>query len=529
MLGQRFLMQGASGAGKSRAMRLMYERLPSAYQQIIVDVDAEFHTLRRPGHDYIILGGAYEDAPGLIDMDWRSLATVVLKMGANIIFQIDEWSLDDQREFVAEFFAGLLSAPQDLWRPLIVGLDETDLFAPNGPTVASSNAVFDLAKRGRKRGFSAFYATQRMASLSADVRGQCENILIGRVNQGLDQRAAAEALGLAPRSAEVLAMKTFKQGQFWISGPSLNGGDIVCARLDLSETAAPKPGSAVPPSAAPAAVLKALAKLPKKEAPPAPEASQASPQAHGTAAPQVVFRDDPAALERARAAGEAEGVTKGWGQCWKAIMDALALVYQPEAEPAPPARVNGAGGDRERSPKPPKPGNFAPHQPSHPIPSDPTLSPPSLVVLKAFVDAYPRPLTFRMAALSAGRSPKSSNQKTVERELPACGQLVEATPGKWTLTPAAATRYGVEHITRNEPAGVVEKWKSKLPDVQARLLDAIWQHGYFPSRERWAEEAGVSPKSSNMKSGPAELASLDLVTLYEDGGATLHEDLQTRQ
>ena len=44
---------------------MILESLPADFQQIVLDVEDEFHTLRTSDRAYAILGGPYADAPGL--------------------------------------------------------------------------------------------------------------------------------------------------------------------------------------------------------------------------------------------------------------------------------------------------------------------------------------------------------------------------------------------------------------------------------------------------------------------------------
>ena len=93
------------------------------------------------------------------------------------------------------------------------------VISPTFGMTESSEALTLLATAGRKRGFGAMFATQRLSQISKDVLGQCPNRIIGRVDQGLDRRAAADTLGFAPSGAEARALMQLAY-QFWIVGPA---------------------------------------------------------------------------------------------------------------------------------------------------------------------------------------------------------------------------------------------------------------------------------------------------------------------
>jgi hypothetical protein len=59
----------------------------------------------------------------------------------------------------------------------------------------SAGAVKDLATRGRKRGFCAVLATQRLSKLHKDAAAECNNKLIGRTSLDVDVKRAATSSG----------------------------------------------------------------------------------------------------------------------------------------------------------------------------------------------------------------------------------------------------------------------------------------------------------------------------------------------
>jgi hypothetical protein len=87
--------------------------------------------------------------------------------------------------------------PRELWRPLLVSLDEGHLFAPergSGESVATQ-AVIDLATLGRKRGYCLVVATQRLSKLHKDCAAELLNKFIGYTDD-VDLQRAGEQLGM---------------------------------------------------------------------------------------------------------------------------------------------------------------------------------------------------------------------------------------------------------------------------------------------------------------------------------------------
>jgi hypothetical protein len=128
--------------------------------------------------DYVLIGGDGADAP-LTEDTAGELAIKPLEPGVSAILQLNDFGLARQRRVIARFLAGLMKAPRQLWHPVLVTLDEAHRYAPQSAPVESSEAIVNLATAGRKRGFGALFATQRLSQLSRDVLGQCPNRIMG--------------------------------------------------------------------------------------------------------------------------------------------------------------------------------------------------------------------------------------------------------------------------------------------------------------------------------------------------------------
>ena len=217
LIGSRAVIQGASGAGKTYAIRRILETTHGRMQHIVFDVEDELFTLRER-FDYVLIGGDGADAP-LSEDTAGELAITLLELGVSAILQLNDFGLAGQRRVIARFLAGLMKAPRPLWHPVLITLDEAHRYAPQSAPVESSEAIVNLATAGRKRGFGALFATQRLSQLSKDVLGQCPNRIMGRVDQALDRRVAADTLGFSASSAEAQSLMQLSH-EFWVVGPA---------------------------------------------------------------------------------------------------------------------------------------------------------------------------------------------------------------------------------------------------------------------------------------------------------------------
>jgi hypothetical protein len=313
MIGSRAIIQGASGAGKTYAIRKILETTHGKMQHFILDVEDELFTLRQK-FDYVLIGGEHADAPlG----DAAALAKTLLELGVSAIIALNDLKLPEQRAFIGQFIMSMMNAPRALWHPALVVLDESHRYAPNFGQVESSEALVHLATAGRKRGFGAIFATQRLSQLSKDILGQCPNRIMGRVDQALDRRIAADVLGFAPSSDEARDLMRLKH-RFWIVGPALAEQPTLIKFAPCTTTHLHSGQRDVPPPPAPERVKAMLGAL-----------SRATKTVKAAVANKVVMPDQEAiqdAEQRGYARGKEAGELVGREQAMRELGDRIERV-----------------------------------------------------------------------------------------------------------------------------------------------------------------------------------------------------------
>lgn len=255
----RLLVQANSGAGKSWCLRRLLEQTHGSVQQIVIDPEGEFFTLRE-AFDYVLVarhGGDAVADPKLAGL----LATRLLELEASAILDISELEARDRVRFVRLFLERLIQAPRALWHPALIVLDEAHAYAPQKGECESARAVIDLCVRGRKRGFAACLATQRLAKLSKDAAAELLNKLVGRTGLDVDAARAAEELGMGTRD-DRLSLRALQPGQFFAYGPALS---VEVRRIEVGpvKTTHPRAGARIGRGAPPPPTEKIRKLLPK--------------------------------------------------------------------------------------------------------------------------------------------------------------------------------------------------------------------------------------------------------------------------
>src|ERR1700742_4006245 len=221
LLATRLLVQGNSGSGKSHLLRRLLEQSAPWVQQTIIDPEGDFVALAdRFGH--LLINAEDHTERGLQAAGERARIHRV-----STVLNLEGLDAENQMRRAAAFLGGLFEAARDHWYPMLVVVDEAQLFAPavagevsDEARKLSLGAMTNLMCRGRKRGLAGVIATQRLAKVAQKVAAEASNFLMGRTFLDIDMTRAADLLGMERRQAE--AIRDLERGQFIALGPALS-------------------------------------------------------------------------------------------------------------------------------------------------------------------------------------------------------------------------------------------------------------------------------------------------------------------
>ncbi|HZB61919.1 MAG TPA: ATP-binding protein [Microvirga sp.] len=220
LLATRLLVQGNSGSGKSHLLRRLLEQSASLVQQAVIDPEGDFVTLAdRFGH--VVVDASRGEG------DLQRVAARVRQHRVSVVLSLEGLDAEAQMRCAAAFLGGLFDAERDFWYPMLVVVDEAQLFAPAAAGEVSDEArkvslgaMTNLMCRGRKRGLAGIIATQRLAKLAKNVAAEASNFLMGRTFLDIDMARAADLLGMERRQAEMF--RDLERGHFVALGPALS-------------------------------------------------------------------------------------------------------------------------------------------------------------------------------------------------------------------------------------------------------------------------------------------------------------------
>ncbi|TDR94586.1 ATP-binding protein [Enterovirga rhinocerotis] len=220
LLATRLLVQGNSGSGKSHLLRRLLEQSAPHVQQVVIDPEGDFVTLADE-HGHVVVDAAASES------ELHRIAGRVRRHRVSVVLNLEGLDIDGQMRAAASFLGGLFDAERDFWYPILVVVDEAQLFAPAAAGEVSDEArrlslgaMTNLMCRGRKRGLAGVIATQRLAKLAKNVAAEASNFLMGRTFLDIDMARAADLLGMDRRGAE--AFRDLERGHFVALGPALS-------------------------------------------------------------------------------------------------------------------------------------------------------------------------------------------------------------------------------------------------------------------------------------------------------------------
>ena len=221
LLATRLLVQGNSGSGKSHLLRRLLEQSVPWVQQTVIDPEGDFVTLAEQFGHLVI------DAEEHTERGLQVAGERVRLHRVSTVLNLEGLDAENQMRRAAAFLGGLFEVARDHWYPMLVVVDEAQLFAPavagevsDEARKLSLGAMTNLMCRGRKRGLAGIIATQRLAKLAKNVAAEAANFLMGRTFLDIDMARAADLLGMERRQAD--AFRDLERGQFMALGSALS-------------------------------------------------------------------------------------------------------------------------------------------------------------------------------------------------------------------------------------------------------------------------------------------------------------------
>ncbi len=527
LIATRMLIQANSGGGKSWLIRKILEESHGKVQQIVIDLEGEFSTLREK-FDYLLVGRDGE-IPATIRTA-ELLSKKLLELNVSSIIDLSELKHHERIIFVKRFLDALVDAPKNLWHPCLVIIDEAHQFCPQASKSDSASSVIDLMTRGRKRGFCGILATQRISKLHKDACAEANNRLIGRTGLDVDRKRASEELGFTSKEDE-RSLRQMEAGHFYGFGPAISK-EIIKIKIGNVMTTHPEPGKIVEPVQTPKniqKILKNVIDLPKEaeeEAKTKEDLKRSVTELkrhirvleHNKASPIVDEKSIEIAKNQAFKQAEisfrkeSQSLQKTINIQNKKFQDIATVLGKNITLPKPeiPQIINVVE-KQESKPIPNPERNIRKVIPRIGLTDIGPLRKGAMQILGWLCGSYPNPLSKQRIATLSGFSAKGGTFNTYLSELKRNGWVT----GNDSLT---ATEDGLKQVTNPPeiPSGeeLLNLWASKFRVGAAKLLRIIHSHypGYI-GKDELGLESGFEPRGGTFNTYISELRRNGLIKI----------------
>ncbi len=562
------LIEAMRGGGKSWTQRRLLEQTHGHIQQIVIDPEGEYPSLREK-FDYVLIGKGGDRAAK--PKEAGALALSVLELQCNVICDLYELTVPERKRFVRLFLESLIEAPKKLWHPVLVVIDEAHTFCPQNGEAESAEAIIELLSRGRKRGDGIVLGTQRPAKLNKNAAAECGNVMVGRVFQDIDRARALDILAVSRDRAREIdrALMTLPAGSFYSIGEAFYPQVLTFFRVGPVRTKHPQVGQgqlvapAPPPSARIRAVLDKLDHISREKEEEAAEVVTLRSRVNeltrqitrlereaNTQKPALATGFPLDYIQRRDIQWEAR-LTKSQGELaraissLKAIRDGAAKALVEVLRDAPtefkaidplPAITREPGGskppavvDRQLPPKPSIERQTPPPACGNKIDSGVDNGYHPRAGARRMLEALARYHQGSMTAAQLrtyARLRKSGTSDTYLSELKRHG-LIEEVGDALRITQAGLEMVGADATQPLTTEEVIGHWREVFRAGARRMLDVLVDdRGQGMTREELGERVGMEPTSGTFGTYLGELKRNGLAVI-QGGLIKLSEDLRT--
>lgn len=550
LMESKLLITAMTGGGKSHGTRVITEESFPEIQQIILEGENEYYTLREK-FPYLLFGSKEDNAdvqihPKLAVM----LPETLMRINKSAIVDISELPAHQRETFIMTFLEQMLEVPKNLQHPVMIVLDEAQKYCPEkgyGQSIAS-NAVKDFAARCRKRKITAIFCTQRPSALSKDITGACGMKLVGYAGQEEDRARNARELGMStkPQDTMIFAKMGKPHYEFFAFG---NGLSTEPARMSFkkSETTHGNVGNAFGEKKAPATptqlqkILSQLQDLPqqadqelKNKDDMKKKISDLERQLQFERSNKQSPPTDPHILQKHEMIGYQKGVKecehqfyifttnlknllRTYQKAWDTVFSFSKQVCGFEDILPQINKMLDTPLDLKVEAVSPKVDTKSGHQPKEAISSlqietDSTLSGPGRKILTAIAQRNPQIATKQQIALITGYSVKSSGLDKAISILSSSSFIQRLAVGEFAITQMGLAALGNYEPLDSDPQKLRDFWVSKVGQSCGKILKAICD--VYPgtiTKTKIADVTGYSEKSSGLDKFISELSSSQLI------------------
>jgi hypothetical protein len=184
LVGERVVILGASGSGKSNTAAALVEELIGEFPITIIDPDGDYFGIREK-YAALWIGDMEEaDLPVGDPEQAAAIAELSFCRGVSVILDFSESKPSVMIEFLTAYLDRLwaLSSPRKARKPYGILVEEAAVFVPQGgKNTPLREVLVAIATRGRKRGITTMLVGQRATKIDKDLVTQARWFILHQV------------------------------------------------------------------------------------------------------------------------------------------------------------------------------------------------------------------------------------------------------------------------------------------------------------------------------------------------------------
>lgn len=540
-LEQHIAVLGKTGSGKTTAVKsvVVEPLLERGARVAVIDPTSAWWGLRTsrngkaPAFPVLVLGGDHGDLP-LPANGGAAIARLVVEQGVNLVADTSQLTVGERTRWFIDFASTVHRMNR---APLHLVIDEAHNFAPQGKVLDPDagkmlHAANRLAAEGRSRGIRLTLITQRPQKLHKDALTSADTLIALRVIAPHDRAAIKEWIDGAAGGggSQVLqSLAELARGEGWVWYPE--GGFLERMRfpaITTFDSSATPTGDAVQAPKAAASIdlpeiRKALAEAVKEAEANDPKVLRAEIESLKKLAnlrATSLNEPDPAALEAARVAGYAQGLSVVGPalERMKTLAAGLAEAVEHAQRDVAKMQERAAASPAPRKPDVRQMTYKSPATPAKvrnvAMPRDPAINGPMQRILDALAwweAAGVTAPTRTQVAVVARYSPSGGAFQNPLGALRTAGLVDYPAAGTVMLTPEGSTKAQAS----GQPVSTAElheRVRAILNGPQQRILDPLLEA--YPremTREELAAAAGYEASGGAFQNPLGSLRSLGLI------------------
>lgn len=204
LIGESVAILGSKGSGKTNTAMVVVEEMLQHIGGTLIDIEGEMFTLREK-YQLLVVGRSPHADIEITPDTAAQLAHFTFTNNLTVILDFSGYDeMEDMYAILEPYLDGLWKAAFHNPRPYLLVVEEAHEFIPQIGDTPVKRQLTRYALRGRKRGFSCLWISQRSANITKTVLTQCGVAFLHKVMHPPDKGVYADIVPATKKEVEAM-------------------------------------------------------------------------------------------------------------------------------------------------------------------------------------------------------------------------------------------------------------------------------------------------------------------------------------